>query len=81
MQEETYFWGVTPPLRGDIPRVGYFESMGGVAGNQYPQDAVRIKNQWFSSSDQFVHMIMGGEIYLGAPTYTQSWHIGRQLGR
>src|SRR5207249_282218 len=23
---------------------GYFESAGGVAGNQYPQDAVRIKN-------------------------------------
>jgi cytosine/adenosine deaminase-related metal-dependent hydrolase len=59
---------------------GYFESAGGVAGNQYPQDAVRIKNQWFSSSDQLVHMIMGGEVYLGAPTYTQSWHIGRQLG-
>jgi cytosine/adenosine deaminase-related metal-dependent hydrolase len=25
-------------------------------------------------------MIMGGEIYLGTPTYTQSWTIGRQLG-
>jgi 5-methylthioadenosine/S-adenosylhomocysteine deaminase len=24
-------------------------------------------------------MIMGGEVYLGAPTYTQSWTIGRQL--
>ena len=59
---------------------GYFESAGGVAGNQYPQDAVRIKKQWFSSSDQLVHMIMGGEIYLGAPTYTQAWNIGRQLG-
>src|SRR6266487_2388095 len=59
---------------------GYFESAGGVAGNQYPQDAPRIKRQWFSSSDQLVHMIMGGEVYLGAPTYTQSWTIGRQLG-
>ena len=49
-------------------------------GNQYPQDAVRIKQQWFSSSDQLVHMIMGGEVYLGEPTYTQSWTIGRQLG-
>src|SRR3989475_2437378 len=28
---------------------GYFESAGGVAGNQYPQDARRIKRQWFSS--------------------------------
>src|SRR5213595_3858612 len=59
---------------------GYFESAGGVAGNQYPQDAERIKGQWFSSSDQLVHMIMGGEIYLGTPTYTQSWTIGRKLG-
>jgi 5-methylthioadenosine/S-adenosylhomocysteine deaminase len=25
-------------------------------------------------------MIMGGEVYLGTPTYTQSWTIGRQLG-
>src|ERR1700738_581349 len=59
---------------------GYFESAGAVAGNKYPRDAVRIKKQWFSSSDQLVHMIMGGEVYLGAPTYTQSWQIGRQLG-
>ena len=59
---------------------GYFESAGGVPGNQYPQDAIRIKQKWFSSSDQLVHMIMGGEVYLGTPTYTQSWQIGRQLG-
>ena len=58
---------------------GYFESAGGVAGNQYPQDAVRIKNQYFSSSDQLVHMIMGGEVYLGDATADQSWTIGRQL--
>src|SRR2546426_1671797 len=51
---------------------GFFESAGGVAGNQYPQDALRIKKQWFSSSDQLVHMIMGGEVYLGEPTYTQA---------
>jgi cytosine/adenosine deaminase-related metal-dependent hydrolase len=59
---------------------GYFESAGGVAGNQYPSDAVRIKKQWFSSSDQLVHMIMGGEVYLGDATTQQSWTIGRQLG-
>jgi hypothetical protein len=53
---------------------GYFESAGnfgaGVPGNQYPTDATRIKNRYFSSSDQLVHMIMGGEVYLGltAPT-------------
>jgi len=64
---------------------GYFEGAGeGVTvntpGYAYPQDAFRIKRQWFSSADQLVHMIMGGEVYLGTPTYTQSWTIGRQLG-
>ncbi|HYQ99680.1 MAG TPA: amidohydrolase family protein [Casimicrobiaceae bacterium] len=63
---------------------GYFESAGnfgaGVPGNQYPTDATRIKTQWFSSSDQLVHMIMGGEVYLGDATTDLSWTIGRQLG-
>jgi 5-methylthioadenosine/S-adenosylhomocysteine deaminase len=59
---------------------GYFESAGGVSGNQYPSDAFRIKQRWFSSNDQLVTMVMGGEVYLGSPTYTQSWTIGRQLG-
>src|SRR5262249_24997227 len=63
---------------------GYFEGAGeGVTvntpGYAYPTDASRIRNQWFSSSDQLVHMIMGGEVYLGPPIYTQSWQIGRQL--
>ena len=58
---------------------GYFESAGAVSTNQYPNDAFRIKNQWFSSSDQLVHMIMGGEVYLGDATTQQSWTIGRQL--
>jgi cytosine/adenosine deaminase-related metal-dependent hydrolase len=57
---------------------GYFESAGGVAGNQYPNDAIRIKKQWFSSTDQLVTMIMGGEVYL--PGYEKAWQIGRQLG-
>ena len=59
---------------------GYFESAGAVAGNQYPQDAVRLKKQWFSSSDQLVHMIMGGEVYLGDPSTDASWTLGRKLG-
>ena len=59
---------------------GYFESAGGVAGNQYPQDAFRLKQQFFSSTDQLVTMIMGGEVYLGDATTQQSWTIGRQLG-
>src|SRR2546427_185582 len=59
---------------------GYFESAGGVAGNQYPFDAPRIKKQFFSSSDQLVHMIMGGEVYLGPQSADDSWRIGRELG-
>jgi len=64
---------------------GYFESAGNAfigtnPDNKYPTDATRIKQQWFSSNDQLVHMIMGGEVYLGAATYTQAWQIGRQLG-
>jgi len=57
---------------------GYFESAGGVAGNKYPDDAIRINKQWFSSTDQLVTMIMGGEVYL--PGYEKAWKIGRQLG-
>jgi 5-methylthioadenosine/S-adenosylhomocysteine deaminase len=61
---------------------GYFESAGAAfigtnPGNQYPQDAFRIKKRWFSSSDQLVHMIMGVEVYL--PNYQLAWDIGRQL--
>jgi 5-methylthioadenosine/S-adenosylhomocysteine deaminase len=64
---------------------GYFEGAGeGVTvntpGYAYPQDATRIKNQFFSSSDQLVHMIMGGEVYLGPATLEKSWTIGRHLG-
>ncbi len=63
---------------------GFFESAGAaVIGsnpqNQYPADAPRIKKQWFSSSDQLVHMIMGGEVYLGDASTDLSWTIGRQL--
>jgi cytosine/adenosine deaminase-related metal-dependent hydrolase len=59
---------------------GYFEGAGSNPSNYaYPQDAFRIKRQWFSSSDQLVTMIMGGEVYLGPQIYQQSWTIGRQL--
>ena len=64
---------------------GFFESAGAAVigtnpGNRYPQDAFRIKQKWFSSNDQLVHMIMGGEVYLGDASTQQSWTIGRQLG-
>ncbi|HEX6723575.1 MAG TPA: amidohydrolase family protein [Burkholderiaceae bacterium] len=57
---------------------GYFESAGAVPGNQYPNDARRIKRQYFSSDDQLLSMIMGGEIYL--PGFELAWSIGRELG-
>jgi 5-methylthioadenosine/S-adenosylhomocysteine deaminase len=62
---------------------GYFESAGAAIlgtnpGNKYPDDAIRIKKQWFSSTNQLVTMIMGGEVYL--PNYEKAWKIGRQLG-
>ena len=61
---------------------GYFESAGAAIlgtnpGNKYPDDATRIKQQWFSSTDQLVTMIMGGEVYL--PGYEHAWNIGRDL--
>jgi hypothetical protein len=58
----------------------YFEGAGFTHGPnyKYPNDAVRITKRWFSSSDQLVTMIMGGEIYL--PGYEKAWLIGRQLG-
>ena len=73
--------GVAPPLAISRARVNFGA---GVPGNQYPQDANCIYNQWFSPNNLtrngLVHMIMGGEVYLGDPTTDQSWTIGRKLG-
>jgi 5-methylthioadenosine/S-adenosylhomocysteine deaminase len=54
---------------------GYFEGWGDRA--RYPDDARRIKEQWFSSNDQLLTMVMGGEIYL--PGYEKAWEVGRDL--
>ena len=54
---------------------GYFEGHGDAS--KYPGDARRIKEQYFSSDDQLVTMVMGGEIYL--PDYEEAWKIGREL--
>jgi len=60
---------------------GYFEGAGSNPPNYaYPKDAFRINKRFFSSSDQLVTMIMGGEVYLGPQIYQQSWTIGRELG-
>jgi 5-methylthioadenosine/S-adenosylhomocysteine deaminase len=59
---------------------GYFEGAGFTHGPDYayPGDAVRIKTEHFSSSDQLLSMIMGGEIYLTG--WENAWIIGRNLG-
>jgi 5-methylthioadenosine/S-adenosylhomocysteine deaminase len=58
--------------------LGYFESAGNIAGNQYPTDATRLAGKL--SGDDLVGFVMGGEVYLGEETYTAAWQIGRQLG-
>ena len=63
---------------------GFFESaganiLGTNPGNKYPTDAFRIKQQWFSSSDQLGQLIMGGEVYLSDASTVASWNIGRDL--
>lgn len=55
---------------------GYFEGWGDRA--RYPEDARRIRETHFSSDDQLLTMIMGGEIYL--PGFEKAWEVGRDLG-
>ncbi|GAA2142973.1 amidohydrolase family protein [Actinomadura napierensis] len=51
------------------------------AESRYPEDARRIKHQWFSSDDQLVTMAMGGEFYSAdEELYSKAWKIGRELG-
>jgi cytosine/adenosine deaminase-related metal-dependent hydrolase len=66
---------------------GYFEGaradlQGSPPGASYPQDARRIKAQFFSSTDQLMTMFMGGEIYLQPQpaVYETTWKLGRELG-
>ncbi len=55
---------------------GYFEGWGDRA--RYPDDAARLRSEHFTSDDDLLTMIMGGEIYI--PGYEKSWKIGRELG-
>jgi cytosine/adenosine deaminase-related metal-dependent hydrolase len=55
--------------------LGYFEGHGDKS--KYPEDARRVKKEYFSSDDQLLTMIMGGEIYL--PGYDKAWQIGHEL--
>ena len=54
---------------------GYFE--GWWEGKEYPQGARRLRERYFSSDDQLLTMVMGGEIYIEG--YEDAWKIGREL--
>ncbi|WEX11069.1 amidohydrolase family protein [Chelativorans sp. AA-79] len=56
--------------------LGYFEGWG--EKSRYPDDARRLKAEHFSSDDQLVTMVMGGEIYL--PGHEKAWRTGREIG-
>ena len=55
--------------------LGYFE--GWWDGKEHPQGARRIREQYFSSDDGLLTMVMGGEIYIDG--YEEMWKIGRDL--
>ncbi|MBA4797074.1 MAG: amidohydrolase family protein [Rhizobiales bacterium] len=55
--------------------LGYFEGWG--EKSAYPFDAKRIHQTHFSSDDQLLTMVMGGEIYI--PGYEEAWRMGREL--
>lgn len=54
---------------------GYFE--GWWEGKEYPHGAKRLREQYFSSDDGLLTMVMGGEIYIEG--YEEAWKIGREL--
>jgi 5-methylthioadenosine/S-adenosylhomocysteine deaminase len=54
---------------------GYFDGNG--PNSKFPQDVRRIRQQWFSSSDQLLSMVMGGEIH--APGHEALWTLAREL--
>ncbi|WP_319517671.1 amidohydrolase family protein [uncultured Martelella sp.] len=56
---------------------GYFEGYG--PDLRYPQDARRIRDEYFASDDQLLSMLMGGEVYLPGVDPMELWNIGRDL--
>jgi 5-methylthioadenosine/S-adenosylhomocysteine deaminase len=54
---------------------GYFEGQG--TDTRYPEDVRRIKDSYFSSKDQLMTLVMGGEVYL--PNFEHAWALGREL--
>jgi cytosine/adenosine deaminase-related metal-dependent hydrolase len=56
---------------------GYFEGYG--PDLAYPQDARRIRNEYFASDDQLLTMLMGGEAYLPNIDPLDLWNLGKEL--
>lgn len=50
----------------------------GRPGMRHPEDARRLKEQYFSSGDQLLTMAMGGEVAFG-PDYAAVWGLAREL--
>lgn len=56
---------------------GYVEGSGKAVA--YPQDARRIREQYFSSDDQLLTMAMGGEISIKGVETLDLWALGKDL--
>ncbi|MBQ2262530.1 MAG: amidohydrolase family protein [Loktanella sp.] len=56
---------------------GYFEGYG--PDLAYPQDARRLRNEYFASDDQLLTMLMGGEVYLPGVDPLELWRLGQEL--
>ncbi|WP_319568104.1 amidohydrolase family protein [Cohaesibacter marisflavi] len=56
---------------------GYFEGYG--PDLAYPQDARRIRDEYFASDDQLLTMLMGGEAYLPNIDPLDLWNLGKEL--
>ena len=57
-------------------RAVFVYSPGVGPNNIYPNDLPRIRGQYFSSTDQLLTLMMGGEIF--DPAFRTYWAIGRQ---
>ncbi|MEN3794708.1 amidohydrolase family protein [Fulvimarina sp. MAC3] len=56
---------------------GYFEGYGPDVA--YPEDARRIRDSYFSTDDQLLTMLMGGEVYLQGIDPLRAWNLAKEL--
>jgi 5-methylthioadenosine/S-adenosylhomocysteine deaminase len=59
-------------------RAVFVYSPGVGPNNIYPNDLQRIRSQYFSSTDQLLTLMMGGEVF--DPAFRTYWALGRQNG-